>query len=333
MEITVYPPGARRKRVKGKEYANRKWVARFRWAGREYEITTDAKNEGGAKKEAVAFVRSLDLECDPASDTVSAVLEAYKAGRRPSRKTEGYCDKIDGAIGDRDARALTQADFDECCRILYPGLSNETWNGHVFTPLIAALNWSGIPMRKIRRPKMKPIEEQAYECLTEKERDHVIASAGSPEATALLCLWFLDGLRVTESMAVLRRDRLDQPFADLKGKRIKTIQRKGGVTRAHWRAIHPRTVKALKALPILPEDRFFPWSERWQIRDLISEIVGRSGVRFHPHMGRHTFGDITHAKGGSLRDLMDLGGWRSERAAMRYTHKNVDRQRALKKRL
>ena len=334
MEVHVYAPGERPKKRKGKTYPNKKWIARFRYGGREYEITTDATNKRDTKKEAVEFVKSLDLECDSSADAVRVVLNDYLDGRRPSKNYHRYCEKIAGVIGHLNAYELTQRDFDHCCHKLYPGRTNETWNNQVFTPLIAALNWCDIPIRKIKRPRMKPIEDLEYDALTESDRDKILAAGGTPEMTAILCLWFLDGLRVSESLALRRRDHVDEPFADLAEKRIKTIQRKGGVTRAHWRAMHPKTYKALRKLTILPDDRYFPWRERWELREPIAEVIGRSGIRFTPHVGRHTFADIAHDKGASLRELMDLGGWRSPGAAIRYTHKKgVERQRARKKAL
>jgi integrase len=334
MEINVYAPGTRITRKKGKEYANKKWVTRFSYGGQRYEISTDAENARGAKKEAIEFIAELKQQRGPAPGSVMEIIAAYKAGRRPANKEAGYLVQVETVIGARAAEDLAQADFDECCTTLYPKATNETWNRQVFTPLLAALNWSGITVR-VKRPRQKAIEDQAYDCLTEKQRDTYIAAARDRRLRAVLCLYMLDGLRPTEGLNILRQDRPDAPYADVRRGLIKTIQRKGGKVRVHWRAMHPKTKRLLAALPAIKEDegRFFPWRERWHLRPLLKDLNTRTGIRFHPHMGRHTFGDIAHAKGASLRDLKDMGAWLSDSAALRYTHKSVERQRALKKAL
>ena len=332
MEFKTYAPGQRVKTRKGKKYPNKKWIVRFRFEGQDYEIATDAANKSGAEKEALDFIRNLDDECGPVPGSVRDIIDIYKEGRRPSDRDAGYLDRIADHMGNEVAAHLEQADFDECCRALYPGRTNDTWNRQVFTPLIAALNWSGITM-KLKRPKMKAIEDAAYECLTKEQRDLLIANAQSKEIEALLCLWCMDGLRVTESISLLAKDRRDEPYADIRGGRIKTIQRKGGKTRVHWRAMHPRTQKVMRKIRLKDGERFFEWTKRWQIDKYIDELEEITNIRFHPHMGRHTFADQMDANNASLRQLMDAGGWRSPAAAMRYTHSNVERQRALKKKL
>jgi len=308
---------------------------RFRFRGEPYEIRPDARTEQAAEAATLEFIRGLGDERGPAPGSVADVIEAYKEALRPSKKDAAYIDRICGEIGGLTAEDVTQAEFDRCCRRLYPGCSNETWNRQIFTPLLAALNHSGISAN-VKRPKMKSIEDQAYDALDKQKRDLLISEArdmDDRDLEAVLCLWFLDGLRITESIELRRRDRSEYPYADIRRGKIKTIQRKGGVERVHWRAMHQRTKAALKRCKFEADDKFIRWKTRSGPRRAIEKLVERTGIKFHPHMGRHTFGDQAHAKGASLKDLMDAGGWRSVQAAMRYTHTNVERQRVLKERM
>ena len=75
MAFKHYPPGTRRKKVRGKEYTNDKWIVRFRFRGEPYEIRTDAGNEQEAEAETLEFIRELGDERGPASATVNAVIE------------------------------------------------------------------------------------------------------------------------------------------------------------------------------------------------------------------------------------------------------------------
>lgn len=343
MAFTHYPPGTRTKRARGRDYPNKKWIVRFRFRGERFEIRTDARNEKEAESEALEFIHGFTDERGPAPGTVNQVIEAYKAGRRPAAEDQANLDAVAGEIGGLVAETIGQAEFDRCCAVIYPGRTNATWNRHIFTPLIAALNYSGIALRdadgrpvRIKRPRLRAIEDQPYESLDRRQREILIAEAramADRDLETLLCLWCLDGLRITESIELRRRDRPGLPYADIECGVIKTIQRKGGVERVHWRAMHARTRQTLSRCDGGEDDRFIRWKTRWGPRRAIEVLEKRTGIRFHPHMGRHTFGDQAMAQGASLRDMMDAGGWRSAQAAMRYTHRNVDRQRALKKRI
>jgi integrase len=333
MAFKYYPPGTRTKKVRGKKYTNEKWIVRFRVRGEPYEIRTDARTEKEAEAEALEFIREIRNERGPAPRSVAGVIDACKEARRPSRRDAAYLDLISGEIGGLPAEGVAQDEFDRCCARLYPGCSNETWNRQVFTPLLAALNHSSITIN-VKRPKIKEIEYQAYDALDEYQRDTLISEARNMDdrdLEAVLCLWFLDGLRLTESIELRRCNHPEYPYADLRDGTIKTIQRKGGVERVHLRTMHERTKAALKRCNFEADDKFIRWKTRSGPRRAIEKLIERTGIKFHPHMGRHTFGDQAHAKGASLKDMMDAGGWRSVSAAMRYTHTDFDRQRALKK--
>ena len=55
----------------------------------------------------------------------------------------------------------------------------------------------------------------------------------------------------------------------------------------------------------------------------------RAGITdFHPHDCRHTWATWLYGETGNLRQLMELGGWKSIKMVERYTHVNPDHLRS-----
>ena len=90
--------------------------------------------------------------------------------------------------------------------------------------------------------------------------------------------------------------------------------------------LHERTVAALANLP-KDREKVLRWKQRSGPNWVLKKLLKRLGMKFNAHMGRHTFGDLFHEAGGSLRDLTEAGRWASPACAMRYTGKRVERVR------
>ncbi len=309
MSYKLLPPGTR--------HGNKVYYAVITAKGNRVEVSTYTTN----KRLAERFAEQRDRELwerhvlGRAEETVSAAIAAYIGFRRPRKADEAYLLKICGLIGKRRCHGLAQEDFDECAQVLYPGLSNETWNRCVYTPLQAALRHAGLNLR-IRRPKQK---KPTHKSLTAAQRDLLIKNADDPELRALLTLLFYAGPRIGEAIN-LTRDDTDLPNGLARFKLTKTGEE-------HWRPLHEKVVVALANLPVRQDGRFFRWKTRFGPRKPIADLCKKTGIPFHPHRARHTFADLFLEKGGSLRDLMDAGGWQDEKSAMRYTGKNVERVR------
>jgi integrase len=67
-----------------------------------------------------------------------------------------------------------------------------------------------------------------------------------------------------------------------------------------------------------------------QIKTAFRGACRRAGIEdFSPHDCRHTWATWHYAANRDLVALMKLGGWKSERMALRYAHMNVSQHAAL----
>lgn len=309
MSVKLLPPGTR--------HGNKVYYARISVKGRRVEISTDTTN----KKLAQRFAEQRERELyerhvlGRTTGTVSAAIDNYIAFRRPKKYDENFLLKIRGLIGKRKLLGIGQEDFDECACVLYPGLSNETWNRNVYTPLQAALHHANVNLR-IKRPKQK---KPKHRSLTARQRNLLIKNAADPDLKALLTLLFYNGPRISEAIN-LDCDRTDLRRGIACFDTTKTDEE-------HWSPLHQKVVVALANLPKRKDGRFFRWKTRSGPKKLIADLCKKTGIYFTPHMARHTFADLLMEKGGSIRDLMDGGRWKDERSALRYTTHRVERVR------
>jgi integrase len=310
MPYKLLPPGTR--------HGNKVWYARISTKGRRVEVSTDTADKRLAKRFAEQLERELYERhvLGGSEGTVKTAIHNYIAFRRPKIYDENFLLKISGLIGKRKLTTIDQVDFDECARVLYPGLSNETWNRNVYTPLQAALHHAKVYLN-IKRPRQK---KPKHKDLTARERDILIENATDPELKALLTLLFYNGPRISEAI------NLDPDRTNLQ-KGIACFD----VTKVDdddgWRPLHEKVVVALANLPRRNDGRFFRWETRSGPNKLISALCKQTGIYFTPHMARHTFATLLLAKGGSLPDLMEAGGWKDERSALRYAGRDVERVR------
>ena len=315
MPYKLSPPGSR--------HGNKVYYATITVKGKRSEVSTGTANAKLTRRFAEQAERRLYERhvLGGKERIVSAAIDSYMSFRRLSRRDEGYLLKINGLIGERALAGIGQTDFDQCARILYPGRSNETWNRSVYTPLQAALRHVGVNFL-LKRPKQK---KPKHRSLTAHKRDVLIANAGDPDLKALLTLLFYCGPRISEAIS-LTRERADLENGVACFDTTKTGDE-------HWRPLHEKVVAALTALPPRKDGRFFRWKTRWGPRKDLRELSEKTGIHFSPHVGRHTFADQVMEKGASLRDLMDAGGWKDAKSAMRYTGRNVERLRKTVNRL
>ena len=309
MSYKLLPPGTR--------HGNKVYYARISVKGRRVEVSTDTTD----KRLATRFAEQRERELyerhilGGSEGTVTTAIDNYITWRRPKTYDENFLLKIRGLIGKRKLSGIGQVDFDECARVLYPGLSNETWNRNVYTPLQAALHHAEVNL-KIERPKQK---KPKHRSLTARQRGILIKNAADPDLKALLTLLFYNGPRISEAIN-LDRDRTDLQRGVAWFDTTKTDEE-------HLSPLHPKVVVALANLPERTDGRFFRWKTRSGPKKLIAALCKKTGIYFTPHMARHTFATLFMAKGGSLPDLMEGGRWEDERSALRYTSPDVERVR------
>jgi len=132
---------------------------------------------------------------------------------------------------------------------------------------------------------------------------------------------FYQGWRVTESLS-LTADNIDFAAGELrvyvsKIRRWKTV------------AMHDETAKVLQGVT----GKAFPWRDRHHLYDALMPFCKALGIRFTPHMARHTFGTQLNAKDASPRDIVMVGTWRDPKSVMRYTEVDSARGKSILDRL
>ena len=73
------------------------------------------------------------------------------------------------------------------------------------------------------------------------------------------------------------------------------------------------------------QGKVFHYKSRFSIRTSWKKMEKLSGIKSHPHKFRHTFATRV-LKNSDIKTLMDLGGWSSEKMALRYAKVIDDRK-------
>lgn len=296
---------------------NKYWYALITVPGHRTERSLGTKDKKQAARRAAQIERDVweSRVSGGSNETVADAIERYIMFRRPRKDDEQHLINIGAMIGDVALAKVAQKHFDECAINLFPSASPQTRNRHVYTPLQAALRHSGVNIL-LRRPKQpKP----RHRSLTADQRDALIGAATDADLKALLTLMFFTGCRISEAIS-LTWDCIDLDAESALLDMSKT-------TREEWVPLHPRIISAFKALP-KKRKCVFRWETKSGPRKPIAALCLKTGIKFNPHMARHTFGDLMMENGASLRDLMEAGRWSDAKSAMRYTGRKQDRLRA-----
>lgn len=147
------------------------------------------------------------------------------------------------------------------------------------------------------------------------------AAAAGPRDHALACLLVMNGLRVSEAVAIA-----DADLVEVRGHRVVRVRRKGGSLVDV--PLAPRTAAALDELRVtqLPgAPRLFldgrgGQLDRFDAARAVRRLARRAGVehRVSPHSLRHTFVTAALDAGVPLRDVQDAAGHADPRTTRRY---------------
>lgn len=260
--------------------------------------------------------------------TFAEIAAAYVAAGGEAR----FLKRILAELGENAVRDLTAAEgygqtrIDEAAARAMPGASAATLRRQWHGPIIAVLNYAGIP-HALRRPRGG--NTRTY-FVRPFDANRIIdaVSAGrfqNPWHPALVTTLFGQGTRLGETLALDGRDDvfLEYGYAvlrDTKNDRERTID------------LTPRTIAAWSTLPNLGEPgplfrRYDgrPYTARanrgGQIRTLIARAVTDAGLdprKATPHAFRHTWATWHYAQHKDPLRLMTAGGWSSLELVQRY---------------
>jgi integrase len=306
MSIKMLRPGTRN--------GNKVYYARVTAGGKRVEVSTRTGNPRLAKRYAEEIERRLFERGVTDGKTVGHAIDAFMTFQPRTRRDEDRLLSIKGLIGNRLISEIKQADFDECARVLCHGKSGSTRIRDVYAPLQAVVRHAGVHV-PLKRPK---VAKPKHRSLTRGQRDLLLKNATDPDLKAWLCLMFFNACRTSEAIGLKWGDvDLEQGIARI------------GMTKTdkeEWTPLHERTVSALANLP-KDRENVLRWKTRSGPTKPLKKLCKLSGVKMNPHMARHTFADLFHESGGSLRDLMEAGRWASPTCALRYTGRRVERVR------
>jgi integrase len=294
----------------GKRKNNKFYLALGKINGRYYEISTRTRDKVAAqriKADAEARIRASGQATNRL--TFGEAIDRYIAYRDPSLDDVRRLNALKEAIGERPVADIRQDDLTEAANRICPGFKNSSKNRNVIVPAAAVLHyaaeneWCGYRrFAKYREPKAET------RALKEQDAAKLLkATEGKPR---LLLLWlFFQGNRISEALSV-------------EGKNLDLKRGVGkvwiGKTQS-WRefVLDARVVAELKTQKI-GEGKLFPWANRWAAYKALAPAISESGVRFTPHMARHSLGTWLASAGASQRLIQEALGHADLKSSARY---------------
>ena len=236
-----------------------------------------------------------------------------------------YLGPIIARIGSVPLARIDQALIDRTARALYPDASPATLNRQAFTPIAAVLNHAakrGLWARRVIERPEQPKGRVRWLAFEEAER---LLAACSPHLRPLVMFLLGTGCRLSEALY------LDWREVDLVRGHVNFIDTKNKESRGV--PLHSRVANELRMLrhrsgAVFRTNTGRAYAEKksggGQIKTAWRGACRRAGIiDFSPHDCRHTWATWHYAANRDLVALMQLGGWKSERMVLRYTHVNV----------
>jgi integrase len=229
---------------------------------------------------------------------------------------------------------------------VYPDASPQTHNRQFYTPAVAVLRYAALrkwcPAPIIARPRY---EEGEPRWLRPEEAERLITAAAKHMCPLIVFLLYT-GARASEALW------LDWRQVDLRRAHVTFPKTKNGEARGV--PLHARVVAELGKLKhrtgeVFRKPNGEPYSrperiddtsagtrigtafagavERAKLGKRVPHPAKRGQTVFEtdvtPHVCRHTWATWHYAANRDLGALKKLGGWKSEKMVMRYTHVNV----------
>lgn len=315
MALKLVPPGQR---------GNKNFHAYGRHAGRVVEYSLQTTDARVAKRRLREFEQRLAAE-GPKPHGQATFAEAaarYSAYRQPSRADQLDIAELVGAIGKRRLSDLTVGELHDLAHRLKPGTNAATRNRHVIR--IAASIWhyaADAGMCAWVKVKQFPEEKPKTHALSREDAAKLVAGTDEGTDERLLLLWlFHQGMRISHTLAV------EWENIDLARGTVAHRERKGRRQHDYVFPLHQAVLEELARVPAhrRQNGRVFPWTSRNSVYTWLPKLCARVGVRFTPHMARHSLGTWLNDEGAGLRTIMETLGHASEQSSLRYQHGNID---------
>jgi integrase len=335
MSFTLIAPGERKR--------NPYWLARGQHpvTGRSVEISTKTRDKAAARRfaqeiwiglaksspprpgEAISFERMARLY----AEFKDLDLDDPKSNLGRMRDDAVRLNRLIAVLGRDMVSDIGQARIVEVANQLCPGLSPATKNRDVVTPIAAALHYAAEceyrPWLRVRRFREAQPETRAVTMGIAAK----LMTAASEGPQQLLLLWlFRHGTRITQTLGIKWSDisLTEQTFRlyDKKARKWQVFP------------LHPEVFEQLAEIP--GSDRtgnLWPWSSKASIYHWTGPLAAKLGIKFTPHMARHSLGTWLNAQGEGLRTIMAALGHNNPKSSVRYQAADVELVRAASKRV
>lgn len=311
--------------------------------GKQIERSTGTDNEETARKIFAGFLKDIaDGKADELDKTFSFAAEAYKKWKNPKHYDIKRLDDICFIIGKMPCAEINQNTMVEVAHMLHAKSANSTINRNILVPIAAVVHYAAknkwCPY--VRFDGWKP-PQQVNKTINPKDIKKLLVEARKPHRyfkkdkyrriqkfKEFILIWFLKhGSRVTETLGVKGQ------HIDLK---LKTFSIYRGKTSSFdIFDLDNEICEMLKELfpSGLPDGRIFPWQTKSGVYGWLVPMARKAGVKFTPHVGRHTVGTAFKAMGAPLKVTMNKLGHKSYKSSLRYQADDLTSVRLYSKKL
>jgi hypothetical protein len=329
MSVKLYPPGTRK--------GNTQWLAIIRVGGRPHERALGTASKREAQQVAALIEAQMVAEAAAGQQpkrgdvvTFAAAARLYAAyrgldldnpgvHRGPHRTEVKAINRLVERLGKQPVGEIGHPELVAAANALLPAAAPATRNRWVIKPGAAIVHyaaeqrfcgWERIKKFKEPRPKTRAVAFDAAAALV---------NAAPPGPRRLLLLWlFRHGTRITDTLQLRWGDNIDL-------ERQRVTMWIGKPDKPSVKLLHPEIVEMLGAIPEGERTGpLFPWRTKSGVYRWLRPLAKRAGVKFTPHMGRHSVGTWLNEAGASLRTIMDALDHSDAASSIRYQAADID---------
>lgn len=303
------------------------YVVRGTVGGKRVEVSTRSTDKEYAQKYRAQL--EVKLLADQGLATIGTYGEAahiYLEKRRQSGINKHELQmhlNIVGEIGRRTLNDITQADIDRVADKLYPKAMASSKNRAVVVPIASVLHYAARSghCQWLRIRKFKEAKPQTRAVSKDTAKLIIAATAKQKNNAHLkkaLLLWlFKHGNRISEVLSIKGEDiNFENSTFEIYISKTKT-----------WKKfpLDPQVEEAIKTAYTdpkgkvkIPSGKIFHWHSRWSVYKWLTPMCKSIGIKFSPHVARHSLGTWFAAQGMGLRATMERLGHDDAKSSMRY---------------
>lgn len=337
----------------GDRHNNKTYIVRVEVNGERREKTTKFITHREANAFAVALEAAMLASQVPGAKedvTFAKAAELYVAQRNPVIDLEVVENNLDPrareearritriiatTLGKKVMRQINHADLVAAANQLYGNRTAQTKNREVMRPAAAIYHYAEkngycavqrFSLFKEPRPETRTVPEADQAALHQGVSQMVTPKTGEPvkhpAMRELLMLWlFRQGGRISQTLGVTW-DHIDlqQQTFRIYNKKIED-----------WQVFQfdPEVLERLAAIPAEERHgRLWPWTQKTGVYRWTRELRRQAGVRFTPHMARHTLGTALNEADQGPKTVGAVLGHLDVKSTMRYTAVDLRTQRA-----